>query len=207
MPNGLLAREGTSDEGTWHDVFDEDKAYHRCDLKNPKRIIDLGAYCGYTTWDFLGYSDCSVLAVEPNLDNFELLKKNIPKDDDWRVTFANAAIGAYNGYGRLIGEHFNNKRLESGANVRVYTLDSLLDEAYYFKSPAKIDYIKFDIEGTEREVLKQTDVEWPSRTSRVKIELHDEYHVSQCIADLNLLGFHASQDNKHDSAVIGWREL
>lgn len=203
MPNGLYARPNTSDEGTWHDVFDEDKAYHRPPLLGklfPKTIIDVGAYVGYTTIDLKNlYPDSYIIAIEPDEENYKTLLENVSRaypNGGWGS--ARCAIWNYSGYGRLRGEHFNAKQIELGANVRVYTLDNIV-EVYELE---KIDYIKLDVEGAEKDIL-QLGGKWVDMTSYIKVEVHEEYYVSQCIADLNLLGFAAVQDEKLPSAVLG----
>lgn len=197
MSNKLLAREGTSDEGTWHDVFDEDKAYHR-----PPRglhaevIFDLGAYVGYTTWDFLNlYPNAEVYCIEPDPDNFELMFYNL-----YYITRAYATQGAisdYDGVGSLYGEHYNAKKIYSyPGDIDVWTLDKFIG------SIEKVDYIKFDIEGAERYVF-EAGGDWPKKTKCLTVELHDGYTKGEAAEDLYNLGFPYIREHKrHPDALV-----
>lgn len=200
MPNGLLARPNTSDEGTWHDVFDEDKAWHRPPLGlEINTTLDLGAYTGYTVFDLLSlFPTARVIAVEADPENFDLMVENLA---NYGVSCINAAVWDYNGYGRLRGDHYNAKQIELGANIPVCTIDNILQT----HKIQKVDYIKFDIEGAEREVLRMKEQKWPYLTQCVKIETHEPYYVSECIQDLKLWGFEAIQDTRHPNAVVGFR--
>lgn len=204
MPNGLMAREDTSDEATWHDVFDTDKGWHRPpDWLKPKVIVDLGAYVGYTTLDFVKqYEGCSVLAVEPDVNNFQMLCQHIEVTNNQpHVTVDNSAIWNYNGYGRLDGDAYNAKTLTKGAMVRVLTIDNLLK----FFWIEKVDYMKMDIEGSEREVLRDGGY-WVNQVKCIKVEVHGDYTVDDCINDLNTIGFKKYEAYYTHRCVIGWNE-
>lgn len=204
MPNGLMAREGTSDEGTWHDVFDTDKGWHRPpDWLKPEAIVDLGAYVGYTTLDFIDqYDDCFVLAVEPDLSNFHMLCQHIENTKKQPyVTVDNSAIWNYNGRGRLDGDAYNAKTLTKGAMVRVLTIDNLLQ----FFGLEKVDYLKMDIEGSEREVLRDGG-NWVNKVKCIKVEVHGEYTVDECITNLHSIGFDKYEAYYAHHCVVGWNE-
>lgn len=197
MPNLLLARPGTSDEGTWHDVFDADKAYHRPPLGlHADVIFDLGAYVGYTTWDFLNlYPRAEVYCIEPDRDNFDLMFYNLYKINGAYAT--HGAISNYDGMGSLIGEHYNAKQLNGvGEDIDVWTLDRFIG------SIEKVDYIKFDIEGAEKEVFK-TGGNWPKKTKCLTVELHDDYTKGEAAEDLHNLGFPYIREHKrHPHALV-----
>lgn len=197
MPNGLLARVGTSDDGTWHDVFDSDKAYHRppTGLK-AKVIFDLGAYVGYTAWDFLRlYPKAEIYCIEPDPDNFELMRLNLLERTSIYATCG--AISDYDGLGSLQGEHYNAKKISSiDGDVDVWTLDKFIG------SIEKIDFIKFDIEGAERYVF-ESGGDWPKKTKCLTVELHDGYTKGEAAEDLSKLGFPNIREHKrHPYALV-----
>jgi len=66
-----------------------------------------------------------------------------------------------------------------------------------------IDYVKMDIEGAERQVLKE-NTEWMAHVRCIKVELHD-YQKEECIADLRQLGLQTLADTNHWTTVIGIR--
>lgn len=200
-----MARLNTSDVGTWHDVFDEDKAYHRPPAWfKPKVIIDLGAYVGYTTVDFAQkFPNAIIKAVEPDSDNYTLLVFNTLSEKKYKnVDYINKAVSNYIGTGHLSYDAYNARKLVNGSNVwNVYvtTLDDIV------KNLKHIDYIKFDIEGAEREVFK-TGGEWNLKTFCIKAELHGDYSKEEAISDLTILGFSCIEDDRHPNAVVGVRE-
>ena len=67
-----------------------------------------------------------------------------------------------------------------------------------------IDFLKLDIEGAERDVFEQ-NVEWADNTRCVKVELHGDYTVAECITDLERLGFVCEQEPRHWACVVGRR--
>lgn len=198
MPNKLLARPGTSDEGTWHDVFDSDKAYHRPPLGlHAEVIFDLGAYVGYTTWDYLNmYPNAEVYCIEPDEDNFNLMFYNL-----FEITRAYGTWGAisdFNGIASLTGEHYNAKKIypDNDGDVYVWTLDRFIG------SIKKVDFIKFDIEGAEKSVFKAGG-EWPEKTKCLTVELHDDYKKGEAAEDLSNLGFpYIREHRRHPYALV-----
>jgi hypothetical protein len=54
-----------------------------------------------------------------------------------------------------------------------------------------VDYVKMDIEGAERFVLRH-NTEWAARVRSIKVEVHPPYSVEECLADLRRLGFDAA---------------
>jgi hypothetical protein len=88
--------------------------------------------------------------------------------------------------------------------ARAYSLNTLI--ARLCEAARPVDYMKMDIEGAERDVLR-CNTEWAARVRSVKIELHGDYSKRDCIRDLEQLGFKAWADNHHASCAVGIREL
>ncbi len=74
-----------------------------------------------------------------------------------------------------------------------------LVEAY-----GRIDFLKMDIEGAEREVLAR-GVDWADKVDAIKVETHGDYTADRCARDLEALGFRTTIDDRHWSAVTGVR--
>jgi FkbM family methyltransferase len=202
MPNGLFARQGTSDVGTWHDVFDFDKGWHLPNkpLENPKVIIDLGAYAGYTAFDFAErYPTARIIAIEPDKSNFALLRMNL---HDPKIFALNVAISSNFGMYAMSSEEHNAKRIipSDTGDVSATTLDYLM-QTYKI---SQIDYIKFDIEGTEKLILK-SDGLWWAATKSFKVEVHEGYSVAECREDIEKRGFKTALDPGLDKAVYAWK--
>ncbi len=130
-------------------------------LKTIKRndlVIDLGANIGYYTLIFakLVGENGLVLAFEPELSNFNILKKNVRENGYKNTIPENMAISNKSGKFELYLSKTNtgsNRMFESKIEdndwvqeVEVKTLDEYLKLASIKKD---ISFIKMDIEGSE----------------------------------------------------------
>ena len=91
---------------------------------------------------------------------------------------------------------------QSMLKATAITLDSLLERC---GSPQQIDYVKMDIEGAERAVLRE-NTSWASRVRCIKVEVHKQYSVAAALTDVEHLGFRVRRDANHVGAVIGIRD-
>src|SRR5262249_43096679 len=105
----VFARPETSDLLVFDQVFVERQ--YRCvgHVKTPKLILDCGANVGYSSAYFLSrHPECFVIAVEPDANNFAMLKKNLGHYDG-RYKAIQAAI-----WPRAETLQFNKSFSESG---------------------------------------------------------------------------------------------
>ncbi len=178
----IWARAGTTDMEVFHHVFlyrcyDTRRFARHEDIAAAYRsgkslILDLGAYTGYSSIYFSDqWPEATVVAVEPDPDNYAMLVKNsigsttveplraAAGRDGW-VVIANPEGEAYGRRTELAAE------TTTGA-VRSISVPSLL--ARYHESTPFI--CKIDIEGAERELFD--DASWLDAFPLVIIELHD----------------------------------
>jgi FkbM family methyltransferase len=124
-------------------------------LKPNMNVIDVGANIGYYTLlasKLVGNG--RVIAVEPELNNYNNLIKNITLNGYYNIQTINAAASDHTGFGNLFisqnesGEHslVRGRDLKNSRPVKLVALD---DEV---KIP--IDLIKTDTEGNDLLVLK-----------------------------------------------------
>jgi len=200
-PDLLLVRKNTSDLGTWHDVFDEDKGYHLPpeSVVKPDCIVDLGAYVGYTATDFAWkFPSATIIALEPNKQNFDRMKNNI-----WVAGFepnilaVNAGIGARGGRGYVVGGHFNAMQVvpDDHGDIMIWGID--------FFENFPVDYMKMDIEGAEKEILKRQSG-WADNIKCIKVELHN-YDLGEAWNDLEAIGFEVHRYENHPECLVGER--
>lgn len=91
----LWARYGTSDSETFNDIFVEQGYACLNDIKNPKLIMDCGAYVGYSTVWFLNkYPDACVIAIEPCTRNFAVCQRNL-RPYGKRVSLIHSAVWSH----------------------------------------------------------------------------------------------------------------
>ncbi|HJQ67355.1 MAG TPA: FkbM family methyltransferase [Blastocatellia bacterium] len=170
----LTLRTGTSDILTFEQIFvydDYDLATH----VDPRLIIDGGANVGLASIYFANrYPDARIIAVEPDESNAEMLRRNTSPYPN--VTVVQAGI-----WHRATSLAIENpeaekwllrvKEAEGGeGSVEAVTIGELLERS----GAARIDILKLDIEGAEREVFSH-DPEWLGKVDLLIIELHDHY--------------------------------
>jgi methyltransferase, FkbM family len=135
-------------------------------------IIDAGANIGASSIYFAKmFPDAKIVAVEPDPQNAEICRRNC--ESVGNITVVEAAIGATPGKVKLNrpGKTAWAVRTErgEGADIRVVTVDELLDEA---SLGGNLFIIKIDIEGFENDLFS-SDTSWLSEATVVIIELHD----------------------------------
>jgi len=169
----------SSDIPTCRQVF-FDHNYDCMTAGQPKVIVDAGANIGLAAIYFANkYPDAKIIAIEPENSNFELLKNNtelypgiIPEQAAlWHVNEDINVIDA--GYGKwgFMTEMKNSQEKLPGRichAVAGMTVDRIMRD-YALE---KIDILKVDIEGAEREVFSSTSA-WLDKVDAIIIELHD----------------------------------
>ncbi len=137
--------------GTYSDKCEK---YALLNHKKIKNMIDAGAYNGDTAREAKVYFDSlkKVMAIEPDKRNFKKLVKYSEAEKDILVEAVNAAAWSVNSNGSFIGSGNRNSSVSSTASfehkneeIMLLKIDSLSEE--------KTDYIKYDVEGAEREAL------------------------------------------------------
>jgi len=137
------------------------------EIKEGDVAVDIGANIGYYTLIFakLVGKKGLVYAFEPDLDNFEILKKNIKLNNYNNVILINKAVSNKNGKLKLylseknLADHYSFDSNDGRKSIDVDCVS--IDE--YFRD-IKIDFIKMDIQGYEyivfdgmRETLKNNN--------------------------------------------------
>ncbi len=169
----------SSDIPIYRQVFNNQE-YDFLSVVQPKVIVDAGANIGLASIYFANkYPDAKIIAIEPEQSNFELLTKNtkpysgiIPVQAAlWHI---NEEINVTDpGYGKWAfrTEMKNSQEKQQGSichSVAGMTVGRIMRE-FNLK---KIDVLKVDIEGSEREVFSDTSA-WLERVDAIIIELHD----------------------------------
>lgn len=122
-------------------------------------VMDVGAHIGTFGDDALRHGAARVIMVEPDPLNLECIRRNFPREiaDGRVVVIPEGAwsedgsldffVGVANsGTGSLIIKEAGSRKIQ----VPVRTIDSMLARA----GIDRVDYLKMDIEGAEREALK-----------------------------------------------------
>ena len=176
----VTIRRGTTDLQCLEKVFLADE-YHSPFQLSPRLIVDGGANVGMATLFFAHqYAHARIVAIEPEHDNFQILKKNcgnLPnvtliqaalwsqRDATLDIHSRDAEAWAFWG-GREIA-------LDSQASTAISTITG--PELLSRFDAEQIDLLKLDIEGSERDLFSKGTEEWLDRIQIIAIELHDRY--------------------------------
>jgi FkbM family methyltransferase len=200
-------RPGTSDMDVFYNVFVD--GYHRppSDVRADATLIwDLGANIGLTMADMaVRFPRARIVGVELDPGNAAQARSVTSPWAD-RTEVVQAAVWPHDGdveFGGVEGDEQGIHVIDGGGagdRAPALSLDTLLGRCGH---PERIDYVKMDIEGAEREVLRGGG-EWPGRVAVIQVERHYDYTRDELAADLSALGFDPRDGVRADS-VIGIR--
>jgi FkbM family methyltransferase len=178
--------------------------YHLPANQLPARpvILDLGANIGCTIRHFSHlYPDATIIGYELDKDNYGVALKNIHSLENCSLN--NQAIWGskrttyYNHQLHFDAYHLD-EQLTSGKKVSTVTINHIVD-SYQL---ARIDYLKMDIEGAEKNILLEGDTNWLHRVQgELNIEMHEKDIVQRCIEVINGYGFRCYIDKKHPNQL------
>ncbi len=167
----LHMRASMADKSSFREIFM--KREYDVELEFPVRnIIDAGANIGFTTLFFANkYPDAKIISIEPDAANFNMLKKNTGTYP--RISVLQAALWMQSERVAIVDRSLGERglmigRQSAGEQIEGISIGNLI-QRYGLE---KIDILKVDIEGSEKEVFSG-DTEWLNRTRCLIIELHD----------------------------------
>ncbi|MBR1420039.1 MAG: FkbM family methyltransferase [Selenomonadaceae bacterium] len=153
-------------------------------MKNfkPRFIIDGGANVGYASVFFANrYPECEkIVAIEPEIDNFEMLKYNTqyyPQVESIRAALWNQEIDLSVEMHPMFDSptayytHEISENDQSQESIRGVTIGKIFRESGF----KYIDILKLDVEGAEKEIFSDEGnyQEWLPFVKVLIIELHD----------------------------------
>jgi FkbM family methyltransferase len=179
----LQLRVGTSDISVFNGMFCWQE--YGWDFENPPRtIVDAGGYTGISAVYFaIRFPDARIIAIEPSESNFRLLVRNTARFKN--IQPVHAALWPRSGslvlndpgsgaWGLQVGEAnpegASGQTGESKHPVRAITVTDIIRDY----GLDRIDLLKVDIEGSEREVFGDS-VGWIDQVDAICMELHDRF--------------------------------
>lgn len=177
----LLCRARTSDIDVFKHMFVV-KEYACLDfLSSPKLIVDCGANAGFSSACLLSlFPTARLLAVEPDRGNYDMLCKNtqafgsrcVPVhggvwSKDCALKFSEEPFGD----GREWAISVRQAKDDENADVTGFSMSTLFAK---LAVDQRIDLLKIDIEGSERELFKGDCQGWLKQVDNLIIELHGE---------------------------------
>jgi FkbM family methyltransferase len=165
-------RVNTSDIPVFDQVFLNQE--YNVKLITPKVVIDGGANIGlFALYIKNKYPEAKIICVEPDIENFDVLKKNISPYENifcencglWN---RDAKLKVYDKYemgkwAMVVEEDAVN------GNISAVSLKTLMQKY----SIERIDVLKLDIETSEKQLFLDNYDYWLSKTKIIIIELHD----------------------------------
>lgn len=184
----ISVRLGTTDVANFHENFLHDE-FDLPPLLEPKLIVDAGANVGYSALFFLNkYPQAKVIAIEPEDTNFGQLVKNCGDYPNFQGI--NSGIWIENCYIKIKNPEASKTAFqitkaevgEKGAFLATTIDKVLLDSGF-----DKIDILKIDVEGTEKELFEGNYHNWIEKVKVLIIELHDRFKPGCSIAFYNAI--------------------
>ena len=158
--------------------------------KEIKRYVDLGAYNGDTIRSLIKYSDglSEVIAFEPDRRNFRKLSEYKDSTSTPKISIYN--IGAWDSKGELCFDSSGNRNANIsdspvGKKAVTVSVDSVDNICLDFAP----DYIKYDVEGSEKEALLGSRLTIERHSPRLLVSAYhrseDLYLLPRLIKELN----------------------
>ena len=151
----------------------------------PLNIIDAGSNIGLTSLFFMEhFQRARIIAVEPDLTNFEILSYNLREKINFEIIKINGAVWSSNSKIKVVND-FRDKsdwsfRVEESNDInsiQAYTINDLANKNNF----NFIDILKIDVEGAEKQIFTATDsnLEFLNKTRCIAIEIHDEFECRE----------------------------
>lgn len=183
--------------------------YDNVECVCPSVIIDAGANIGTSAIAFARrFPKSRVFAIEPENENYELLRKNTApymnifpiKAAIWGEEQVRSIRSRFTGpWGYTISET-EDAAEPTGQSIRCVTVESIL-QAYDLEW---IDILKMDIEGGEKSVFDACG-RWIDKVGVLVVELHDRISMG-CSRSFYLATKGFERFEKHGEKVIAYRK-
>ncbi len=174
-------RMPSSDVPTFHQIFIDEE--YDFDVENePEVIVDAGANIGLTSIYFANkYPNAKIIAIEPEASNFEMLVKNTKKyeaiipvqaalwNQNGKINLVDPGLGNW-GFMTLDAADSTEEDFDVCHAVDAITVDKILD----MYELSKINILKIDIEGSEKEVMADS-APWIEKVDALIVELHERF--------------------------------
>lgn len=172
----ILLRRNSSDIKVFYQIFFKEE--YKINLEStPNIILDLGANIGLSAIYFAQkYPQAKIISVEPDKGNFDLCIQNTKfyknracinsaiwyNNESLKTIDNNIGVWAIS-VNPVDGDNNGNSGLKGITISQIF-------EKYGLN---KIDLLKIDIEGAEKEVFEKRDISWLNYVDTIVMKLHD----------------------------------
>lgn len=172
----VYLRKNETDVTVFNNVFHR-REYDIDFREIPEVIVDGGANIGLTSVFFAQkFPDATIVAVEPEPGNFAMLKRNTAPYPNVRALNCGLWNKSTNlriiDYGEGAWAFVVTEVPEAASDtVKAMSIRDLMQE----QGLTKIDLLKIDIEGSEKELFEEGAGEWLPYVRTIVVELHDRF--------------------------------
>ncbi|KFM22220.1 putative RNA methylase ral function prediction only protein [Marine Group I thaumarchaeote SCGC AAA799-B03] len=156
--------------------------YSKFDLRSDDIVLDLGANIGLFTVK-ISNKVKKVISIEPEPENFSILKKNVDMNGLTNVVLVNQALSDKKKVVKIENIGVESKISNLGNEIQADTLDNILSE----KNISNPTIIKMDIEGEEKAVFESTKILKSVR--EIIVEVHGDENRESVLKILKKNGF------------------
>lgn len=196
------------------DVYNEvfvNNVYDKYNLIGENSVVlDVGANIGMFTLFASKRGAETIIAVEPEKNNFNLLVKNRPLNSilyhravtDKKDNNINIHIDSVMGGHSVFGEDINGTKTGESQSISTITLDNIIEE----NDLNHIDVLKIDVEGSEDLVFKGISEDNLRKVKYIVLEYHnmkynfDQDKMRNFISNITSSGFSLSEMSHLDSS-------
>jgi len=153
------------------------RSFDDIDRTSTPLILDCGANIGLSSLYFAkNWPSAHVVAVEPDPDNFALLRRNVEAQAN--IQPIQAAVGGKDGLVRIMNKEAQAwaRRTERASHEAPDTIPGMSVQSLMSVAPPPRLYqpflVKIDIEGAEKELFS-CNLDWIAKFTILIIELHD----------------------------------
>lgn len=144
-------------------------------IKNDDIIIMIGSYIGFfSIYAASKVTEGKVYSIEPNSDNYRLLRKNIELNNVKNIIYDNVAIGKARGKIKLylddnnVGHTITREISDKFEEVNQITLENFFEK----HNIANCDLLKINCEGAEFEIIENIDKSIMGKIKNMIISYH-----------------------------------
>lgn len=177
LPYPIFLRRNSSDINVFNQIIIKQEYDTEFPSKQVDYILDLGANIGLTSIYFANvFPQARIVAIEPEPENYKILVKNTK----FYPNIITELTAVWSRKTNLI----IHRELRSEWSARVFEVKKSTKDSFPAKdittimkdySLPKIDILKIDIEGTEKEVFSANVIPWLKKTGMIFVELHERY--------------------------------
>lgn len=174
IQNGIYLRNKTYDIHIFFQIFIREELSFVKNHNHLNTIIDAGANIGLSTVYLKSlFPEATILAIEPAKENFLLLQKNL--NGYKNLIPVNAAVTGGKRMVSILNPSSNVASFQVGVSESLNTILSNTLEGFINDCAfEKIDLVKMDIEGSEKEVFEEIDNSVLQKVQAFAIEIHEE---------------------------------